>query len=276
MIVGSVKTNIGHLESAAGIAGLIKVVLCLRNQQIPAHLHFHRWNPHIDLQGTPVVIPTEAMPWKRGSRPRLAGVSSFGFSGTNAHIILEEAPLPVQTQSQVERPQHLLALSARTASALSALTSRYAEHLRGSDAAIEDICFTANAGRSHFAYRAVWTGRTVQDLTAALADPRSIPTAVSDREPEVVFLFTGQGSQYPGMGRELYQTQPVFRAAIEECAQLLQDTLQQPLLDVLYGSQTHLLDETAYTQPALFAVEYALARMWQSWGVSRAPLPVIA
>ena len=200
------------------------------------------------------------MSWKRGSRPRLASVSSFGFSGTNAHIILEEAPLHVQTQSRVERPSicshcrpHGIGLVCFDVSLCRAL-------FRGSDAAIEDICFTANAGRSHFAYRAVWTGRTVQDLTAALADASSLPTAVSDCEPEVVFLFTGQGSQYPGMGRELYLTQPVFRAAIEECAQLLQNTLQQPLLDVLYGSQTHLLDHTAYTQPALFAVEYALAQ----------------
>ncbi len=262
LVIGSVKTNIGHLESASGIAGLLKVALSLRHRYLPAHLHFERWNPDIHMD-VPVEVPTHGRPWGDGQK-LLAGVSSFGFSGTNAHVILEEAPAPQPRAEQPARPLHLLALSAHTESALQTLTQNYSALLEHATEPLPDICFTANAGRSHFGHRAVFF-----PSHAALENP--FARGVCGRDPiKPVFLFTGQGSQYPGMGRELYDTQPVFRAALEECARLLDPLRDHPLLDVLYGSASSLLDQTAYTQPALFALEYALAQLWISWGIQPA------
>jgi len=269
LVVGSVKTNIGHLESAAGVAGLIKTVLALQDEQIPKHLHFHALNSHIDWGGVPVEIPVEARPWRRGGRKRLAGVSSFGFSGTNAHAIVEEAPLCQPPSRQLDRPCHVLAVSARSETALRSLTEGYAERLRLDCADIGDICFTANAGRAQMEERAIYLAATGEEMRAAL---RGRPTARGKKEEslQVAFLFPGQGAQYAGMGKQLYDTHPEFRRTLEECAGLLKDRLEEPLLEVLWGARTDLLDETRYTQPALFAIEYALAQLWRGWGIEPA------
>jgi malonyl CoA-acyl carrier protein transacylase len=269
LVVGSVKTNVGHLEAAAGVTGLIKVVLALQHEHIPPHLHFQTMNPHIDWKGLPVEIPVKGKDWKAGSRPRLAGVSSFGFSGTNAHLIVEQAPPPQERQAAApERGVHILALSALTESALSTLAERYAAHLAHSDAALGDLCYTATAGRSHFAERAVYLAASREELRTKLIEGTALRGRARGRGGlRIAFLFSGQGAQYAGMGRELYETEPVFRNALERCATALEGELSPGLLDVLYGDANDRLDDTRYTQPALFAIEYALAELWRSWGV---------
>ena len=278
LLVGSVKTNIGHLEPAAGIAGLIKVVLCLQHEEIAPHLHFKRPNPHIAWRELPIVVPTERLPWPRGEKPRLAGVSSFGVSGTNAHVVVEEAPLSEFVPSRVERPVHLLTLSAKSEQALREYADRYERHLTAQPSeSLADVCFTANAVRSHFSHRvAVVTefpsqaAETLGAFVLGEAPDGVIQGEVKrDSRAKVAFLFTGQGSQYVGMGRQLYETQPTFRRVLERCAEILRPFLERPLLDVVYPTNAALspLNETAYTQPALFALEYALAELWKSWGI---------
>ena len=279
LVVGSVKTNMGHLEAAAGIAGLIKVALSLKNEEIAPHLHFNEPNPHIPWAELPIQVPTQPIPWPRGERRRLAGVSSFGVSGTNAHVVLEEAPA-VEVEAVVsERPMHVLALSAKSEGALQELAGRYARHVAGHpELGIGDVCFTANTGRSHFAQRLAVVADTGEELAQRLgsaARGESVTGVVrgesSSGEGKLAFLFTGQGSQYVGMGRELYESEAVFREALERCAEILEPQLERPLLSVLYaqdeGSEGSLLDETGYTQPALFALEYALSELWRSWGI---------
>jgi myxalamid-type polyketide synthase MxaB len=282
LVVGSVKTNIGHLEAASGIAGIIKVILAMQHEEIPPHLHFTEPNPHIPWDEIPVVIPTEPTPWPAGDALRMAGVSSFGFSGTNAHVIVQEAPPVEPAASTVERPLHLMQLSAKTAPALKALALRYADHLASHPMqSVGDICYTANAGRSHFEQRLVVTGESVAQLEQRLSafNRKGAASGVfqgrvsGGERAKVAFLFTGQGSQYIGMGRQLYETQPTFRKALDRCDQLLGPYLKQPLLSVLYpagaaeADAEALLNQTGYTQPALFAIEYALATLWRSWGI---------
>jgi len=259
--LGSVKTNAGHLEAAAGVAGLMKVVLSLCHEEIPPSLHLKRLNPRITLDPERFAIPVTRVPWPRRDSPRIAAVSSFGFSGTNAHAIVEEAPLREAAETGL-RPWHLLAVSARTEEALTQLLERHQAALQ-SEPNPADYCYTANAGRSHFTHRMAATGRTAGELRDKLGSSRR----ASAGRPRVAFLFTGQGSQYPGMGRQLYESQPVFRQVIEECEECLRYILPEPLREVLYGDKGHLLDDTAYTQPALFAVEFGLAQLWRSWGI---------
>ena len=272
-LVGSVKTNIGHLEAAAGIAGLIKVVLSLQHREIPPHLHFQELNPNIVLENTPFSIPTRRIPWPatEAGQPRCAGISSFGFGGTNSHVVLEEAPASRPLAVAVpERPLHLLALSARSSSALDLLKERFDQLLSSPDApAWPDVCFTANTGRNHFPTRLA--------LIASSADQALHATVIrgtveGTARPKVAFLFTGQGSPYVGMGRQLYETQPSFRATLDRCARILEPLLDRPLLEVIFGvpAQPNLLEETRYAQPALFAVEYALAELWRGWGMEPA------
>ncbi|MFC1975071.1 type I polyketide synthase [Chloroflexota bacterium] len=278
VVIGSAKTNIGHTESAAGIAGLIKVVLALQHQEIPPHLHLKTLNPHISWNDFPVVIPTQPLPWPSENGPRIAGVSAFGGSGTNAHVVVEEAPARQPVQLEIDRPLHLLSLSAKTETALKQLAERYAQHLAAQPTeTVADICFSANTGRMHFAHRlavvAKSTSQVSQKLAAFAADQHSTELLsgqmAGTRQPKVAFLFTGQGSQYPGMGRQLYETQPSFRQTLERCDELLRPYLDQPLSSILYPEEgmISLLDQTTYMQPALFALEYALAELWQSWGI---------
>lgn len=285
--LGSLKTNIGHLEAAAGIAGLIKTVLCLQNKAIPPNLHFKQLNPLIDLSDTKITVPQQLQPWH--SEIRYAGVSSFGFGGTNAHVILEDGETAIQGSEReilLERPFELLTLSAKTEPALKDLVLSYQDYLASNpEATLADICYTANVGRTHFNHRlaiAVNSKAQLQQKLASLSASQSEKGIVygdAKNNHQIAFLFTGQGSQYVNMGAQLYKTQPVFKQAIDRCAQILNSYLDQPLLDVLYPDASSfilhpssLLDETVYTQPAIFALEYAVAQMWLNWGVKPAAL----
>jgi long-chain acyl-CoA synthetase len=283
LLIGSVKSNVGHLEFAAGICGLIKAILCVRHGNIPASLHFKEPNPHPEWQNLPVRVVTELTPWPPGRR--VAGVSSYGFGGTNAFMLVEEPPAPASQPAaeanHADRPSHVLALSAKSAEALREVAARYAQSLDVSGSApLADVCYTANAGRAHFEHRLVTPVSSSSDLQQRLRDVAAGQTPagvhlghVTGTRPRIAMLFTGQGSQYPGMGRELFDTQPIFRRTLQRCSEILRGTLEYPLLDVLYppegASETHsqLIHQTAYTQPALFALEYALAELWQSWGI---------
>jgi amino acid adenylation domain-containing protein len=271
--IGSVKTNIGHLESAAGIAGVIKTILAFERNTIPQQLHFNELNPHISLAGTRLRVADAPQPWP--APRRIAGVSAFSFGGTNGHIVLE-APPPAPAVAPDPRSHHLLTLSARSPHALRALAERYVEYFaRHAEAAIGDVCWTAQTGRTHFPHRLAVVGDSLAQLSERLqrfTSGQAAPGLVAgEHEPKrrrtCAFLFTGQGSQYAGMGQQLYTTQPVFRQALDRCAEILRPLLDRPLLSLLWGEHVALLDQTIYTQPALFALEYALAALWRSWGV---------
>lgn len=264
---GSVKTNIGHLESAAGIASLIKVVLALQHREIPPHLHFHTPSPHIAWDQLPIRIPTKLVSWNSNSS-RAAGISAFGASGTNAHLIVQDSPAQVVAPA-VGRDVHVLTLSAKSESALQELVGCYQAQLSDDDN-LGDVCFTVNTARATHPYRAAITARTTSALRAALAQGVESHKVERARTPKLAFLFTGQGSQYVGMARELYQSEPVFRQALDECDRILRPILPKPLLEVLYPATggASPIGETAYTQPALFSVGYALAMLWRSWGIN--------
>jgi malonyl CoA-acyl carrier protein transacylase len=276
--VGSVKTNIGHLETAAGIAGLIKVALSLKHRQIPPSLHLQQANPYIRFDKLPLRLQQTLETWPNNSSPALAGVSSFSFGGTNAHVVLQSCPVQAPVTNKVEPPLHLLTLSAQSENALRELAQRYEEFLACHlEVKLGDVCFTANTRRSHFNHRLAAIGKSHQQLCEqlqAFAKGKQTTGIVTGQvqtrnRPKIAFLFTGQGSQYIHMGRQLYETQPIFRQALQQCDQILQPYLEQPLLSVLYPEPDApaLLDQTAYTQPALFALEYALAQLWRSWGI---------
>ncbi|WP_318731849.1 type I polyketide synthase [Roseofilum sp. Belize Diploria] len=280
LIVGSVKTNIGHLEAAAGVSSLMKVILALQHQEIPPHLHFKKPNPHVDWDKLPIKIPTSLMSWSDEGKLRIAGVSSFGMGGTNAHVIIEEALSPIKTQNVIERPIHLLTLSAKTEKALDELVSSYQNHLETNPKLVlAEVCYTASTGRAHFNYRLGVIASELTELTEKLLGWKTQKQLVgvfsgqpNSEEPKIAFLFTGQGSQYVNMGRQLYEQAPTFRQTLEECDRILQPYLEVPLLEIIYPKETKqsssdLLDQTAYTQPALFAIEYALFKLWESWGV---------
>jgi acyl transferase domain-containing protein/acyl-CoA synthetase (AMP-forming)/AMP-acid ligase II/NAD(P)-dependent dehydrogenase (short-subunit alcohol dehydrogenase family)/acyl carrier protein/SAM-dependent methyltransferase len=276
--IGSVKTNIGHLEAAAGIAGVLKVVLSLKHKEIPAHLHFTAINPLIPLEKTPFIIPTRSEVW-RAAGPRRAGVSSFGFGGTNAHVILAEAPDSTKPQTASERPLHLLTFSARTTPALREHAKALVEHIASRHFhSFENICFTSNTGRSHFDHRAAVladSGATARAQLILFANGRESEELYFGQvertsRPRIAFLFTGQGSQYVGMGRRLYETQPSFRRNLDRCDEILRPQLERSILSVLYPKEgeSSPLNETIYAQPALFCIEYALAELWRSWGIT--------
>jgi acyl transferase domain-containing protein/acyl carrier protein len=300
-LLGSVKTNIGHLEAAAGIAGLIKTILSLWRDEIPPVLHFKQRNPHISLEGTTFHIPTKAHSWPEGEGSRFAGVSSFGFGGVNAHAILESAPDPAPIEdatgryaglsippakieeAPASRPQaepecSVLCLSARSTESLRLLAGRYADYLhKHSDQSLADLCYTANTGRTGFAHRMMALSRSNAELSQQLkaySEEGTTPGIFSGqvngrRRPRIAFLCSGGGSQYIGMGKDLYDTHPIFRQTLEQCDQILRDELERPLLKAIYPSagDESLLDQMAYTQPALFAFEYALAQVWRAYGV---------
>ena len=271
LLIGSVKTNLGHTEAAAGIAGLIKTVLALQHNEIPPHLHLATLNPHIAALGGAIHIPRQPTAWPVRGRTRIAGVSSFGLSGTNAHLVVEEAP-GVPERDEAADGLHVVALSARSASALGALATRYAAHLEAHpELHLADIACTANLGRAHLAHRAALVSGSVHDLRAQLEELASNPRDTAQSTPGVVFLFTGQGAHYPGMGRALYATETVFRASLDESAALLAPLLDQPLDAILFGAQSEaLLSQMRYAQPALCALQVALCALWQSWGIAPA------
>ena len=282
LMIGSVKTNVGHLEGAAGVTGLVKLVLSLRQGTIPPHLHFRTPSPHIPWSELPIEVPIAATKWKPIGGRRIGGVSSFGFSGTNAHVIVEEAPpAPARTGPVTEpadRPW-MLAMSARNETALAALAGAYADVIEASTvSSLPDICFTGSAGRAQHPQRATIIARSTDEMRLrlrALAEARASEGVRSARvarrdPPRIAFLYTGQGSQYTGMARGLYENMPVFRSALDRCADLLGPHLRRPLRQVLYPGEgiCALLEDTEFAQPALFSIQYALTELWRSWGVA--------
>jgi myxalamid-type polyketide synthase MxaB len=273
-LLGSVKANIGHLENASGMAGLAKVLGCLEHDEIPGQLHFTKMNPRISLAGTRVVIPGKPQPWPR-AQCRLAGISSFGFGGTNAHMIVEEAPPRSRPEGLPSRPWHILTLSARTESAVKNLASRYERHLsEHPQDELMNICFSANAGRSHFARRVAVVAESKEQLREALvafgagqpaqsvgAELRSGQSTRKDG-PRIAFLF-GAESSNARSAQQLYDTQPVFRSAVDRCSRFLGSHSNEPLLDALSTTQNN----PERRDPALFALEFALAELLRSWGI---------
>ncbi len=319
--IGSVKTNIGHLDTAAGIAGLIKTVLALQHRQIPPSLHFQQPNPQIDFANSPFYVNTKLSEWKsEGDAPRRAGVSSFGIGGTNAHVVLEEAPQ--REESGQSRPWQVVVVSAKSETALGRATENLANFLKNQIGVLDnyeaqthvsgqvrgmkpvnlaDVAYTLQVGRRGFPYRRMVVCKTAEEAGKSLnsLDPKKVFTGVQEaEEPPVVFLFSGQGAQYVDMGRELYETEPTFRQTMDRCDEILKHSLGKSLMGVMYpgchatGNQKSeirnpkleirstksearntkyetqgMLGETAYTQPALFALEYALAKLWMEWGI---------
>ena len=284
--LGSVKSNVGHLDAAAGVTGLIKTALALHNKVIPASLHFTKPNPKLELESSPFYVNDALQEWQAGpDTPRRAGVSSFGTGGTNAHVVLEEAPeMPPSSPS---RPWQLLVLSAKTREALDRATVTFSEHLNqmtDADQALRklaDTAFTLQTGRNEFSHRRIVVCRNPSDGVVTLkdCDPKRVFTNHQElREPPVVFMFPGQGAQYAGMGSELYRTEPVFQAEVDRCAELLLPILQADLRTVMFPApglakeSEQLLVQTRFTQPALFVIEYALAKLWMSWGIKPAAM----
>lgn len=295
IVLGAIKTNIGHLGAAAGIAGLIKTALILKHKAIPPTLHFTAPNPELNFPTDLFQINTELIPWtvsgESNHTPRRAGVSSFGIGGTNAHAVLEEAPSQRPVTNQQERTHHLLTLSARNEAALYAMAANYADFLAkigdNVDASmLANICHTTHVGRTHFDHRLSIVGASAQQLQEelqayvdAIDTNQALPAldivqgVVDTNRPKskVAFLFTGQGAQYIGMGRDLYETHPNFRATIDRCDEVFYDCFGRSLLELLYPQETprhnDLMESHPCGQAANFAIACALADLWRSWGV---------
>jgi myxalamid-type polyketide synthase MxaD len=273
-LLGAAKANIGHLEGAAGVAGVLKAVLALRHGEVPPLVHFETLNPHISLRDTPFVIPTTVQPWPASSSPRYAGVSSFGWSGTNAHVIIGEAPPEPAHPPADDEAGYILALSARSAPARLALAAAYRSLLENqTDASLRDVCATASLRRSHHEHRLAVAGRNSRDLIAGLdafvagdEHPAVVVGDASSTRRELVFVFPGQGSQWPGMARQLLATEAAFRDAIARCECAFAPYVDWSLVDQLRADQSRL-DEIDVIQPVLFAIQVALAALWRSWGV---------
>ena len=275
-LIGSVKTNIGHLESAAGIAGVIKTVLALQHQAVPASLHFKELNPAIDL-GQTLRIATDSRPWPSDGNTRRAGVSSFGFGGTNAHVVLEEYPAQRSAVAMPTGP-FALTLSARDHQALTDLAERHVTRLHDlSPELFGNVCWTSNTARTEFSERVCVVADAQDNAAQALRAWRNGETPVDGvsvvegsataETPGIAFLYTGQGGQVPGMGHELFSREPVFQAAIAECDEAVGDALGQSLVSVLYGEQPSALTDMHQTQTTVFALQYALTCLWRSWDV---------
>jgi amino acid adenylation domain-containing protein len=277
--IGSVKSNIGHLDTAAGMAGLIKAVLALEHGEIPPSLHFSRPNPACDFAASPFYVADRLLAWPRGAVPRRAGVSSLGIGGTNAHLVLEEAP--ARLPAAPSQPWQLLVLSARTPSALDAVTARLGDHLAAHpDLDLADVAYTCQVGRKAFDHRRALVCRGREDAVRALrAGPagRLQDSVQETRKRPMAFLFPGQGGLPAGIDRELYDSEPELRAQMDRCCELLAPWLGCDLLPLLLAEppeqvreaapERGQIAETSLAQPALFVVEYALAQLWQSWGI---------
>ncbi|MEW6733019.1 MAG: amino acid adenylation domain-containing protein [Acidobacteriota bacterium] len=272
--IGSLKTNIGHLNRAAGIAGLIKTVLALKHKMIPPSLNFHQPNPKIEFANSPFFVNTKLSEWKSGDSPRRAGVSSFGIGGTNAHVVVEEAP--PHEGSGPSRPNQLLLLSAKTDTALEMMTANLANYLKHhQDIPLADIAFTLQVGRRTFPYRHMFVCNNTKEAISLLESPNTSRTLISLEDLKtrpIVFMFPGQGAQYINMALGIYQTESIFRAQVDYCSEFLKAYLGLDLREVLYRNEQNddaaqKLIQTSITQPALFVIEYALAKLWISWGV---------
>ena len=273
--IGSVKTNIGHLDAAAGVAGLIKVILALKNKQMPPSINFSEPNPEIDFENSPFFVNTKLREWHSNGIARRAGISAFGVGGTNAHVILEEAP--ETSKSSPSKEWQLLKISAKTSTALDVATDNLADFMKAfHDMEIADAAFTLQVGRKDFQHRRIVVCRDAGDAVETIQKrdaQRIFTSSCKADKKDVVFMFTGQGSQYPDMGLDLYKNEPVFRESIDKCSRILEKYLSFDLRNVLFSFENNLkesaenLKQTYITQPALFSVEYALANLWMSWGV---------
>jgi acyl transferase domain-containing protein len=270
--IGSIKGNIGHLADAAGIAGLIKAALALDHKQIPPSINFETPNPKLDLANSPFYVNTKLIDWLPGTSPRRAGVSSFGIGGTNVHLVLEEAP-PTRPPGS-SRPDQLLLISAKTSTALATATSNLQAHLESHpNINLADVAHTLRRGHKAYNYRSFVVCQQLNHAISALAPSQLLTRELKSRSPEVVFMFPGQGAQYVNMGVNFYQDEPVFRELIDRCAEILQPLIGVDLRSIIYPTAEDAetaaisLTQTCFTQPALFVVEYALAKLWQSWGV---------
>nr|CCE88379.1 polyketide synthase [Sorangium cellulosum] len=280
-VLGALKTNVGHLEAAAGVAGLIKAVLCLERGAIPKNLHFQTLNPRIDLAGTPFVIPTENVGWEPSGKPRRAGVSAFGISGTNAHVIVEEAPSRQAPSAAQEASSYLLPLSAKSAAALTASARSWQQWLtegEGKGQRLHDLAYTASVRRSHHEHRLGVVGTSKEEIAGALeayargdAPAGVLPGRAWSAAPQVVFVFPGQGSQWVGMGKRLLEEEPVFRAAVEACdGAILREAGFSVVKELKADERASRLGEIDVVQPVLFAMEVGLSALWRSWGVEPA------
>jgi len=270
--IGSVKSNIGHTAIAAGAAGFIKTALMLYHKTLVPSINFQNPNPAIDFESSPFYVNTKLAPWQTNGAPRRAGVSSFGFGGTNAHVILEEAP--PRNPSGPSRPWQMLPFSAKSPSALNAAMHNFGGYIaKNPDVSLPDCAYTLQAHRTDYLFRRYIVCRTNQEARAAItSEDTSIggAHAYSQRSPSLVFMFPGQGTQYAGMGAALYGREPVFRAAFDRCAAALRRAMDEDILDALFSAGPDALEKlksTYYAQPALFAVEYALSKLWQDWGL---------
>jgi len=280
LFIGAVKANIGHLEAAAGMAGLIKSILCIQNKYIPPQLHISQLNPHISWQSAIVEVPQKGRPWLLNCDNKIqqlnsdkhqplciAGVSSFGFGGTNAHVILSEHSKIISSEIKLTNSESILSLSARDHNALMALKKSYIQYLqKNQKIPLSEICYVGNVGRDQFDYRLAVSGHD----HCQIAEKLSSESALNAVSTGIAFMFSGQGSQYVDMGKQLYQTQKVFTRVINQCADLLTQYMDKPLFSILWGDNSHLINKTQYTQPALFSLQVALAETWMSWGVKPA------
>ena len=270
--IGSVKSNIGHSDNAAGMASLIKAILALKHRLLPPSLHFKQPNPKIDFANSPFIVNAALSEWKTDGFPCRAGVSSFGMGGTNAHVIVEQAPEP--EQSGLSRPWHLLVISAKTHSALDKATANLATYLeQHPELNLADIAYTLSESRKEFDYRRFLVCQDINEAATALGtlDPSTVLTnPLESKTRPVVFMFSGQGAQYPNMGLELYQNEPVFGEQIDRCSEHLKPILGVDLRQILYSADEQAaqqLNQTAFAQPAIFVIEYALAKLWMSYGI---------
>lgn len=286
-LLSSVKGNIGHLDVAAGVTGLVKAALSLDRERIPGTLHYSEPNPRLDLPNLPFMIASTATEWPRGRAIRRAGVSAFGFGGTNVHVVLEEAPQA--TTKPTQRPKQILCLAARTATALEAQCGRLADYMERADAttfSLPDVAYTLAEGRRAFSHRVAVVAGTREESIAQLRNADAIRSraTVASEAPRVAMLFPGQGTQYPGMAEDLYRTEPFYRQVVDDCCQQLMALTGLDLLPVIYPkiadgndskaweNAARTLEQTRYAQPALFITSYALARLWMQWGVQPACL----
>jgi iturin family lipopeptide synthetase A len=273
--IGSVKSNIGHLDNAAGVAGFIKTVLAIKNRQLPPSLHFTVPNPRINFKGGPFYVNATLQKWENPTGPLRAGVSSFGIGGTNAHAILEEAPEITGTKGS--RAHQLLLISAKTEAALERNTLQLLDHIRNDDSSrLEDIAYTLQVGRSEFACRRVLTCRTREEAIDKLSLPsflEAVPKIVRKDLQNIVFMFSGQGAQYVDMCKDLYKQERVFRDKVDECLHIARRYMQEDLYSILYpdhGVEPRLIErinQTKYTQPLLFIIEYSMAYLLMRWGI---------